>query len=100
MKTTAISPIKEFKQLLRMNDLSCDPWGVTMGAWFDCAAHLYEKGDCPREWQYKPGWGGNVIDHESEYFEFFNDLNADQLTEIGQLLWRLTEILKRHGRDY
>lgn len=92
--------LREFKELLRMNDVAGDPWGVAMGAWFDCAAHLYEVGDCPREWQYRPGSLGNHIETDGPYYEFFNTLNADQLTEIGQFLWRLCEILKKAGRDY
>lgn len=97
---TLINPMVEFKELLRMNDVCGDPWGTIVGAWFDCAAHLYEVGDCPPEWQYRPGWGGNVIDNESAYFEFFNGLNADQLLEIGNYLFRISEALKRKGLDY
>lgn len=90
----------EFKELLRMNDLSGDPWAVAMGAWFDCAAHLYEVGDCPYEWKYRPGWHGNYIDEESVFFELFSRLNAEQLEEIGKLLWRYTALLKLNGRNY
>lgn len=97
---TLTNPMAEFKELLRMNDVAGDPWGTIVGVWFDCAAHLYEVGDCPAEWQYKPGWGGNVIDTESVYFELFNALNADQLLEIGNYLFRISEALKRKGRDY
>ena len=92
--------LSEFKSLIRMNELSFDPWAASMGAWFDCAAHLYEKGDCPREWEYRPGSMGNIIEQDSPYFELFNSLNAEQLEEIGQLLWRYSALLKRHGRDY
>lgn len=97
---TETNVMREFKEMLRMNDVAGDPWGTIMGAWFDCAAHLYEKGDCPREWQYKPGWGGNQLDTESAYFEFFSELDADQLTEIGEYLYRITQALKIKGLDY
>jgi hypothetical protein len=97
---TATNSLSEFKELLRMNDVAGDPWGVIMGAWFDCAAHLYEVGDCPREWQYRPGLAGNVIDEESAYFEYFNGLNASELLEIGNYLYRISEALKRKGLDY
>lgn len=100
MKTIVNTPLSEFKELLHENDVAGDPWGVVMGAWFDCAAHLYEKGDCPYDWKYKPGCGGNVIEDESPYFDLFNSLDAEQLTEIGEYLNRISEALKRKGRDY
>lgn len=92
----------EFKELLRMNDVAGDPWAVIVGAWFDCAAHLYEKGECPYEWGYRPGAMGNHIPNaeESAYFDFYSTLNADQLTEIGNYLWRISEALKRKGLSY
>lgn len=83
-----------------MNDLKHDPWGTAVSAWFDVAAHLYEVGDCPTEWQYRPGAMGNTIETDTAYFDFLNELDADQLTEIGNLLWRYSQLLKRHGRDY
>lgn len=100
MKTIAKNNLSEFKALLRMNDVAGDPWGTIVGAWFDCAAHLYEVGDCPREWRYRPGLGGNVIDKDSPYFDLFNELDAEGLTEIGNYLWRISEALKRKGLDY
>lgn len=102
MKNTIVktSSIKEFKELLRMDDLSGDPWGTSVGAWFICASHLYEIGDCPAEWQYRPGSMGNHIDTDSAYYEMFSEMSAEQLEEIGQLLWRYSELLERHGRDY
>lgn len=100
MKTQTADKLTEFKDLLRMNDVAGDPWGVIVGAWFDCAAHLYEKGDCPPEWQYKPGWGGNHIDDESIFFELFSEMTAEQLEEVGRYLWRISEALKRKGLNY
>ena len=94
------TPIKKFKALIRMNDLHGDPWGVAMGAWFDCAAHLYEVGDCPIEWKYRPGAMGNRVEKDSIFYPMFKKMSAEHLEQIGMLLWRYTNLLKRHGRDY
>ncbi len=100
MRTAQKNTMQEFKSLLRMNDLKYDPWGTAVSAWFDCAAHLYEKGDCPKEWQYRPGAMGNRVEPDSSFFEMFTEMEAEQLEEIGQLLCRYTKLLKRHGHDY
>lgn len=98
MKTT--NKLSEFKSILRMNDVSGDPWGVCMGAFFDCAAHLYEKGDCPSEWGYNVGWGGNHVDQDSPFFELFYSCSDIELIEIGNYLLRITDILRFKGRNY
>lgn len=99
-KIQTLNVVTQFKQLLRENDLKWDPWGTAMSAWFDVASHLFEKGNCPREWQYKPGMGGNHIEEDSYYYEFLQVLDAEQLESIGKLLYRYCEILKLNGKDY
>lgn len=97
---TQTNTLAEFKELLKMNDVAGDPWGVCMSAFFDVAAHLYEKGNCPVDWEFKVGWGGNVIDEDSAFFEMFSELDEDQLTEIGNYLKRITDILIAKGKSY
>lgn len=92
--------MKEFKQLLREDGFKYDPWAVCMSAWFQCSAHLYEVGDCPHKWQYKPGAAGNHIDPEDSLTWFFTDKTAEQLTVIGNYLDRISECLKRSGKSY
>ena len=74
--------IAEFKNEIRMHDLGGDPWGVAMGAWFDCAAHLYEVGDCPVEWKYQPGSLGNHVDIEGPFYDQFSESTPEELAEI------------------
>lgn len=97
---TTVSVLAEFKQLLRENDFVGDPWGTAMGAHFEVASHLFEKGECPAAWQYRVGWGGNHVETDSPYYDFLIALDAEDLEEIGNYLARICEALKRAGRDY
>lgn len=92
--------LNELKQLLREDGFSYDPWAVCMSAWFQVAAHLYEVGDCPREWQYKPGCAGNIIDPEDSYTWFLTGKTDEQLTLMGNYLERISQALKRSGKSY
>lgn len=93
---------KEFKQAMCENGYhkNGDLWGSAMSAFFQCCAHLYEKGDCAPEWQYRPGCAGNVIDPDDSMNYFFETLNAAQLTEIGAFLFRLTHKLELANLSY
>lgn len=77
-----------------------DKWGATMGLFFDLAAKLFEEDYCPREWQYRPGAGGNQQDEESYSYEFLSELNTEQAREIGDFLHRLTNRLEKAGLSY
>lgn len=93
---------KEFKQAMAENGYhkNGDLWGSAMSAFFQCSAHLYEVGDCAKEWQYRPGMGGNHIDPDDTMTYFFEGKDADELTDIGNFLHRLTQRLELAGMSY
>ncbi len=92
--------LKQFKHELRGN-YNCDKWGEVMGAWFECAAHLWVRGeDVPYHWQYRPGATNNPTDKESYYYSIFKKCSNRQLLIIGNFLERLSNFLKRGGLDY
>lgn len=92
--------LDQFKQELRMTDVKGDPWGVCMSAFFTCCAVLYERGDVPNEWQYRPGAAGNMIDEDDYFAEMFQECTIDQLQTIGAYLHRITGILRTTGHAY
>lgn len=95
-----MTSLRDFIQELKMNDVKGDAWAVAMGAFFDCAAHLYEKGDCPRQWGFKLGWAGNHLEEDAGFYESFLNADAELLLEVGNFLNRYTALLKRHGKSY
>lgn len=78
-----------------------DAWGTTMGAWFDVAAELYNRGaDIPAEWRYRPGacsGAQEVSDYWAEIFKAYSDA---ELLKFGRILNRYAGVLKTAGRDY
>lgn len=74
--------------------------GAVMGLFFDVAAFVYEFDDTPKEWQYRPGMGGNYIDTESYNYEWLNSLSVEDRLSIGNYLHRLTGILDKAGVSY
>lgn len=99
METTT-NILKEFKSELRMNDYKGDKWAVAMGAFFDVASHLYEKGNVPSEWDFSVGAAGNHIETESSFYFFLENLTYEELIQIGNFLHRLTGILDKSGVSY
>lgn len=93
---------KDLKQTLSENGYhyNGDKWGAAMGMWFDVAAFVYEENDVPKEWNYRPGCAGNVIDEESYNYEWLNSLTADERLQIGIYLYRLTNALDKAGVSY
>lgn len=92
----------ELKQVLSENGYhkNGDLWGASMGLFFDVAAFVYEYGNTPAEWQYRPGAAGNFIDTESYNYDWLLSLDNDQREEIGGFLHRLTNKLRLAGLDY
>lgn len=92
--------LKEFKNEFKI--VCSDAWGECMGAWFECAAHLYHREiDIPTSWEYSPGIiATDARDDESYWFEIFNDTSDEMLLVIGNFLYCLSEILRAKGLDY
>lgn len=93
---------KDLKQTLSENGYhhNGDKWGAAMGLFFDVASFVYEEGEVPFEWDYKPGIAGNVIDEESYNYEWLSSLYRLQKLEIGHFLHKLTNRLELAGISY
>ena len=94
-----------YRDLISDYKLSHDPgdaWGSAMGAFFDLAAELYNRGDdIPDEWGYRPGaMGGDPRDSDSYNFELFDTADTADLERFGALLHRYTDFLRAAGRNY
>lgn len=92
--------MKQLKHELRLNGYKHEEWGTVMEAFFCCTALLYEKGDVPSEWKYRPGAGGNYIDKENSFHWFFCRLGAKKLTMYGNYLNRLSHCLELAGMSF
>ena len=79
-----------------------DSWGHTMGAFFDLAGEMYHRGlDIPEDWQYRPSpMSGDIREHDSGFFEPCAMATDSALLELGILLHRLCDYLRREGHSY
>lgn len=92
--------IKEFKYEMKLTN-SGDSWGNAMNAFFEVAAHLYDKGvTIPDEWEYSPSMASEQAEEDSYWFELFSIETEENLIKFGNLLHRYTEFLKFKGVDY
>lgn len=93
--------LTQFKNELRLTDVKYDPWGVVMGAWFECAGRMNRRGiNIPPEWNYRPGAGGDGTDKDSYWYSLFARCGNKQLLAIGTYLHRLSNILEKAGKSY
>ncbi len=82
-------------------DLSLDPWGHAMGAWFDAASELWWRGVwIPPHWQYNPGAATDPRDPDSSFFEAVENVDSEELLLFGELLCRYTRYLDHKGCSY
>ncbi len=82
-----------------------DRWGSTMGWWFAAAdwLHFEGDGDVPESWGYKPGIGADDDRHEYQviaYLVGYGQITDDDVRHLGNLMERLSVILKARGEDY
>lgn len=93
--------VKEFRQEFKITDYKYDPWSECMSAWFECAAHLWMKGEhVPSEWEYSPGATDNPTEEENYWHEPFKASDSEDLLAIGQLLFRYDRYLRFKGKNY
>ena len=93
--------LDDLKREYRLAGDSGDPWGTCMGVWFDIAEWLYCAGeDVPDHWHFQPGAGMSEPEPDSYWTELFREVDPDTLREFGNLLQRLSHILRAQGRDY
>jgi hypothetical protein len=89
--------IKEFKAEYRL--ICVNTWGSALEAWFECAGHLFDRGEpIPSEWCYQPK--GLVTDPDCWWYEIFDTTITEDLREIGEFLFRYCRYLKHKGIDY
>lgn len=92
--------LDQLKYELRLNDVKGDPWGVSVSCFFELCTVLYEKGDVPSEWEYRPGAGGNYIDNDGYFAPLFMECTVECLLELGNYLFRLTRAVENAGLSY
>lgn len=93
---------KDLKHELR-GDLSIDPWGHAMGAWFDIANELwYRRAAIPEHWEYRPAgpYARDPREPGSAWYSVARESKTRDLRRMGNLLERYTRILKLKGEDY
>lgn len=89
--------LKEFKNEFRL--ICTDTWGDAMGAWFEVAGHLYQRGETiPEQWKYRPGL--SPLDEDSYFNPLFEETESKLLSDIGKFLFRYCQFLKFKGKDY
>lgn len=93
--------LTQFKNELRIVGVKLDPWGESMGAFFECAGRMNRRGlDIPAEWNYRPGMGNDGTDKDNYFYSLFARCSDKQLLAIGNYLYRLTNILDKAGKSY
>ena len=92
--------LKDFKNELRLL-LPSDEWEVAVDAWFECAGHLWLRGEhIPYEWKYSPGATDDPTEPDSYFHELFETADTNELFDIGAFLFRYCQYLKYKGLNY
>lgn len=79
---------------------SGDDWGDCMSAFFSVASELHNRGDAmPDAWKFRPGACNPQEVDEFWQVEFARASSAT-LVEFGDILNRLSRILRAQGKDY
>lgn len=92
--------MKKLKRALKRNGYRYVRWGTAMSAFSMVSGLLYEIGEVPPEWQFKPSCLGNLIDEDDPFYEYFKDAKPEKLLEYGNYLNRLTKLLVKAGENY
>lgn len=72
-----------------------------MNTWFECAGWMHWRGlDIPKEWEYRPGLGGDGREEDNYFYELFEICSDQELLQIGNLLFRYCQYLKFKELDY
>lgn len=93
MKTLTVN---EFKRELKLN-YNSDKWGEVINAHFDVCFEMHFQGfDIPSEWDFSPSpiGGDDQRESDSYYFDLFDGLSENDLTQIGNYLQRVEKFLE------
>lgn len=94
-------PTKElFKEISPDYRADNDPWGHAMGAYFAVAEVLHFEFDCTID-SFKPGAASGPDDDSFEYRTIIElQPTRDDLERLAKFLDRLTDRIRRAGKDY
>ncbi len=94
--------IKDFKAEFRM--ICTDTWYDAKDAWFEATGQMHKRGiKIPSEWEYSPGKNfpdGSPADGTcptSYFYEIFGNLSDEEITEVGNFLFRYCQFLESNG---
>ena len=90
---------QDLKAEYRLEHDHGDRWGSVMGAWFDVASLLHNRGaNIPADWCYRPG----ACDPQevSSWHEHWDCANDYDLTKFGNLLARYAGALRAAGQAH
>lgn len=77
-----------------------DWWGCIMDALFECAGHMLDRNlPIPANWKYHPPMGP-ATDKDNYFYDLFMQTSNEDLVEIGNYLFIVSEALERAELSY